>query len=199
MGVHVGTSGHDVIYGGPDNYDVTDGRTYQGENVLVGRAGDDELFGDYGNDGIYGEEGHDRLYGGRGDDHLVGGDGDDLLMGEEGNDFLYGGPGHDHMFGGSGQDTFLFRSMQDLPYGSCDVITDFSPAGGDIIDISELWTGKFGFVGEDPFTGPGQVRYEYDYLLGGCMVYGNTNPDLEHDFSILVQGVTSLSASDFVL
>ena len=199
MGVHGGTSGNDVIYGGPDNWDVTDGRTYQGANILAGRAGDDVLIGDYGNDVLYAEAGHDRLYGGRGDDTLVGGDGDDQLSGEEGNDLLIGGTGHDIMTGGSGHDAFRFASMQDFPSGTCDVITDFSSAEGDIIEIDGLCAGTFGFVGQDPFTGGAQVRYEYDESLGGCMVYGNTNLDPEPDFAFLVQGATSLSATDFVL
>ena len=79
-------------------------------NVLIGMGGDDFLFGEGGND---------TLYGGTGDD------------------YLNGGTGSDTMTGGEGADTFVISA--DAISGSIDdIITDFNPSQGDVLDLSEL-------------------------------------------------------------
>ncbi|MBN8474837.1 calcium-binding protein [Sulfuritalea sp.] len=78
----------------------------EGNDVLVGGAGDDAINGLGGIDTIYGQAGNDSLDGGGGDDALIGYVGNDVLDGGAGNDGLQGGAGNDtYLFGnGSGQD-----------------------------------------------------------------------------------------------
>lgn len=205
MGIHGGTSGNDTLRGGPDNYEAANG-TYTGVNHILGMAGNDLIYGDYGNDGLFGHDGNDTIHGRGGNDELTGDAGNDVLMGEEGNDAIQGGTGRDTMSGGSGQDTFVFRSLQDSgnSASNCDVITDFSRAQGDHIDISALSRSiegsnkGFDFVETRPAIMRGEVSYDYHPELGGCMVYVNTNLERTPDFAILVQGVTSMSAGDFI-
>ena len=83
-----------------------------GNDFILGTAGEDRLFGDNGDDRLDGLAGHDRLDGGRGDDVLNGGVGIDLLIGGQGNDTLTGG---------AGVDTFRFEAKS-----GNDVILDFN-------------------------------------------------------------------------
>lgn len=183
-------------------------------NVLDGGDGNDTLLGEGGDDILYGGAGNDRLFGGVGDDILYGGDGDDSLFGEEGNDRLYGGAGDDRLQGGLGDDILTGGEGADLfafvhadlvgPY-STDVITDFSSAEGDRIalhgvdaNIHTAADDKFVFLGTKDFSGKaGELRYELDQ--GGAHVMGDWDGDGIADFSIILEGVTSLKASDFSL
>jgi Ca2+-binding RTX toxin-like protein len=70
-----------------------------------------------------------------GDDTLDGGEDDDILYGQGGDDTLIGGLGDDILTGGEGEDIFSWVDMDD---GSSDIITDFSVADGDKLDLSEL-------------------------------------------------------------
>jgi hypothetical protein len=69
---------------------------------------------------------------------LAGGDFNDTLSGLGGNDDLYGNRGNDTLTGGAGADTYHFaQSGAD----NVDTITDYSYAGGDVIDLSHLLDG----------------------------------------------------------
>jgi Ca2+-binding RTX toxin-like protein len=72
-----GTSGDDVLVGGP------------GDDVICGGGGDDVLRGGAGEDRLVGGGGDDYLQGGRHDDRLRAGTGDDDLRGGRGNDRLH--------------------------------------------------------------------------------------------------------------
>jgi len=87
--------------------------------------------GDYS---IMGTAGDDTLYGTAGNDTLIGGDGDDILI---------GGLGNDTLTGGGGADTFVFA---ELGLAHADVITDYSFAEGDKIDLGALLDANFGVV-----------------------------------------------------
>ncbi|KQU71853.1 hypothetical protein ASC75_24125 [Aminobacter sp. DSM 101952] len=80
-----------------------------------------------------------EMRGNGGNDVLIGNGGNDLLFGGDGNDILHGGDGADTMTGGSGADTFVISA--DTLGAINDVITDFNPAEGDQIDLSELLKG----------------------------------------------------------
>ncbi len=99
-----------------------------------GYATNDTLQGSASNDLLRGAGGHDRLNGRAGFDDLQGGAGSDLLQGGRGADRLVGGEGRDRLTGGKDADVFAFRAIGD----GRDVITDFSAAGGDVIDLSEI-------------------------------------------------------------
>lgn len=71
-----------------------------------------------------------------GNDILRGWEGDDALVGGGGNDRFYGGSGADAMFGGTGADTFVFED--DALSADMDIVKDFNPEEGDVLDISDL-------------------------------------------------------------
>lgn len=79
------------------------------------------------NDILLGGDGNDSLFGESGNDILDGGDGIDFLFGGAGDDVLIGGAGFDVLNGGAGADTFTFNSLDDIPTGGRDVISDFDP------------------------------------------------------------------------
>lgn len=89
-------------------------------NELTGNAGDNVLSGANGNDILFGMDGNDSLNGGYGDDILSGGAGTDILT------------------GASNADIFVFDIAS---YGSVDIVTDFSTAQGDALDIRDLLDG----------------------------------------------------------
>jgi hypothetical protein len=84
------------------------------------------------------------------------------------------------------------------------VIHDFNHSQGDRIDLHTIdaKTGKAGnqdfqFIGDDAFTHAGQVRA---YEQGGVMwVEVNTTGGDNAEMKVALEGVTSLTASDFVL
>ena len=145
------------------------GLTYAGSlAVITGTEGADVLNGGFLDDVIYGLGGNDTLDGGYGtntadgDDSLDGGSGDDIHYGRAGNDTLTGGEGDDTFIivsnndasslmsvtGGSGRDTYR------LPEGFSGQFfaTDFAVgAGGDVLDISNIFAGIRGSGSGNPF------------------------------------------------
>ncbi|MGZ7460218.1 LapA family giant adhesin, partial [Pseudomonas sp. Ma2-10] len=93
-----------------------------------------------GNDTLLGGAGNDILFGQGGNDTLDGGKGNDILLGGTGNDTLIGGQGNDILIGGSGADTFVWKAGDT---GS-DVIKDFKASEGDRIDLRDLLQGETG-------------------------------------------------------
>ena len=106
----------------------------EGDDTITGGAGADVLNGNIGNDYVGGGPGNDIVHGGQGDDVVHGGKGDDYVYGDNGNDVVYGDLGNDQLYGGTGADTFVFASDP----GSVDVINDWTPGEGDLIDLSLL-------------------------------------------------------------
>ena len=72
-----------------------------------------------------------------GDDALFGTSASDALQGNAGNDRLDGGVGYDLLTGGAGADIFAFAD-----FGRADTIADFTPADGDVIDLTALLAGQ---------------------------------------------------------
>lgn len=104
-----------------------------------------------------GGEGNDVLLGSAGDNWLGGGDGSDTLEGRGGNDELTGGVGRDILHGGAGSDIFRYNSVQDsCGTGGIDTIADFE-RGVDRIDLSAI--SGLRWIGAAPFSGsPGELR-----------------------------------------
>ena len=156
-------------------------------------------------DTITGGPGNDVLNGGAGNDTLRGGTGADILNGNGGNDRLDGGGGYDIATGGSGADDFVFAPT-DLNSGpALGEIKDFSGSELDQIDISAMDAiaggvdNPFSFIGAHSFSGvAGQLHY-FANAGGGITVEGDLNGDRVADFSIVVDGVSSLAAGDFIL
>jgi Ca2+-binding RTX toxin-like protein len=191
-----GGNGIDLIFGGTGNDEIRGdtefvpthsfhiiGTTFPpeqplvgGPDVLYGNEGNDSLLGEAGEDRLYGGEGLDRLIGGAGRDELYGGDGDDFLVGdadsldpvEHADDYLHGGQGSDILLGHDGNDTLVGDGGDDFLEGGdgidtyvfnrgdgADTIFDFGSNTvrfGPGIDASDLKLGLgslFIHVGED--------------------------------------------------
>lgn len=171
------------------------------DDYLLGSAVANQLTGQEGNDTLFGFEGKDSLLGGEDDDHLFGGDGDDLLAGGFGKDRMEGGAGADRF----ALSTFFGTVDSGLEVAKADVITDFSHAEGDKIDLSSIDANPylagdqaFTFIGDDGFSGTaGELRINHNN--GTTIVAGDIDGDDDADFAIVLTGHHELVAGDFIL
>jgi Ca2+-binding RTX toxin-like protein len=132
---------------------------------------------------------------------------DNSITGGNGNDTLTGGAGADTVAGGIGADRFAF-GPGDLAAGpALDTIADFNHAEGDKIDLKLIDANSnttpanesFVFIGANAFT---HATRQLHYMVngsGGVNVEGDTDGDGVADFTLVVDGVTSLAVTDFVL
>ncbi|MCB1378423.1 MAG: M10 family metallopeptidase C-terminal domain-containing protein [Alphaproteobacteria bacterium] len=171
--------GNDVVYAG------------LGRDVVMGGSGNDRLHGGYDNDILQGEAGIDALFGDNGNDQLFGG---------AETDYLNGGRGSDKMTGGSGADFFIFDAYAVKDGSNMDTITDFV-RGVDKIDLSQIdaW---FGLTGNQVFSfrvggGIGTVSSHLD--KGRTIVEAHVDGDRIADVTIAIDGLMTLTASDFIL
>jgi len=73
---------------------------------------------------------------------FVGGAGADTFTGGAGSDVFYFGSGQDTVTGGSGPDHFVFSANAGLVLSAMDqIITDYTPSQGDVIDLSQFAVG----------------------------------------------------------
>ncbi|MDP2085398.1 MAG: calcium-binding protein, partial [Gemmobacter sp.] len=153
---------------------------------------------------VQGNSGNDRLTGNAGANMLLGGAGADTLSGGAGADTLNGGAGRDVMFGGvdSDRDVFVFRAVADSARGvSRDVIHDFV-SGVDVMDLSGIDANTarsgdqaFVFGGTTPLAnGVWTVASGADLIVSA-----DVNGDRIADFEVLLVGVSSVVAGDFIL
>lgn len=84
------------------------------------------------------EGGNDIINGGAGNDIIYGQEGNDVIDGGAGDDIISGGSGNDTLTGGLGADTFVFEHVGP---DNVDVITDYSFADGDKLDLTALLEG----------------------------------------------------------
>ena len=205
----VGSGGADSITGSGDDNKLFGGL---GNDTLRGAGGIDQLSGEAGNDSLDGGNGVDSLFGGANDDVLLGGAQDDGLFGEAGNDRLEGGAGSDSLSGadgndtifggfgggdtvagGVGGDTFLWRDADVGATWADARITDFSSAGGDVIDLSNIdandnKAGNQAFQVAAALTKPGQMTLTYDSGTNTTRVECQIDKDADVDFSLVVNG-----------
>ena len=138
-------------------------------------------------------------------DILVGASGSETLNGGGGNDIIAGGGARDVLTGGLGADVFTFNAVSDSTAAAAgrDTIMDFSQAQGDRINLRPIDANTglagdqaFSFLGLGPTAGAG--------TLGFTQSGGNTliQADVDGggaDFAILLAGVHTLVAGDFLL
>ena len=166
------------------------------------------MQGGAGHDTMFGGQGADHMEGGNSRDQIYGGSEADSIYGQQGNDWLQGDQGADHLFGGSGSDMFIYTSASDSlnTTNRRDVIADFT-RGQDRIDLSAI-DAAYGIKGDQAFafrgslnlqdTDIGQIRFNAG--PGNSVVVAvDINADGRGDMHILVQGVSSLTAADFIL
>lgn len=139
------------------------------------------------------------------DNLIIGGSGNNILYGMDGNDTLYGRGGGDTLYGGAGADRFKYQSVIDSPNGNADRIKDFSAAEGDVIDFSYMDADSrtsadesFAWLGTGAFTGAG-AQLRYNIVGSDSHIEGDVNGDGIADFTIVVEGTTTLVAANFML
>ena len=142
----------------------------------------------------------DKLLGNASANYIEAGAGNDSINGANGNDSIVGGLGADRMTGGHGIDKFIFKSSSDSLTKSQDTITDFVSGIDKIvfneIDANTTIAGNqdFSLISSSAnFSGAGQIKFSNGVLSG------DTNGDGAADFGIIFSGVTTLTATDFIL
>ena len=207
----LGASGDDYLYGG------------NGPDQLQGGAGRDFLDGGEGMDwALYKEQyvpihislsevGKSIAYvGGVAEDtlhsieSLQGGTHNDTLTGNSADNTLEGREGRDVLRGNGGADHFIY----DDPSHGGDVIQDFNPYEKDQIDLDLLSNRQddqdLSFTGTraSPFSVWYEVVESNDVMQrnGSAIVKADTDGNVRTaEFSIMLTGVTSLTADDFIL
>ena len=140
-------------------------------------------------------------------DALTGSTLNNTLSGGAGNDNLTGGAGADKLTGGTGSDYFHFNAQNEsgLTSTTWDTITDFKTSEGDKIDLLGVDANvnlagdqAFTFLGAvSTFTGDSTGKLRFDAV--NHVLYGSTDADTVAEFAIVLTGVSSLTATDFVL
>lgn len=179
------------------------------ETVSCG-IGDDTVLGNGGGNSLLGWKGDDFIRGRGGDDYVLGGEGNDTLIGDSGADHLYAGTlqGNQDQTDGDA-DIIKYFQISDSTYnGGMDTILEFEHAtggGDDRIDLSSLdattslaGNQAFQFIGSAEFSSAGgEVRV---LTTGGnTLVLVDNDGDDTAEMAILVNGVTGLTADDFIL
>lgn len=147
------------------------------------------------------------IYGSGGINTIKGMAGDDYIVGGASNDLLTGGSGADLIYGQGGADQFIFGSVADFAISpAIDTIGDFSHAQADrislkAIDPDPVTAGDqpFSFVGSAAFTTDARFQVRFDVQGPNTVVQIDINHDTVVDYAILLYGVTSLVAADFIL
>jgi VCBS repeat-containing protein len=174
-----GTSGNDTI------------NAQNGVDTVYGWGGNDVIDGGQGVDTVYGGSGDDTIRGSQANDGLFGGSGSDVIYGDQDDDLIVGGYGADTLSGAQGADRFAYLSVRDTN----DTILDFVH-GTDVIDVDAL---NFNTpVNSGAFTAAHDLVW---FVQGGnTVVLGDTDGDLTTaEFMVTLNGVTTLSAGDFVI
>lgn len=149
-----------------------------------------------------------KLDGGAGNDKLDGKAGNDTLIGGTGNDTLMGGAGKDMLTGGAGNDVFDFNTLAEsgITNATRDTITDFT-RGQDKIDLSTL-DANTTVAGNDAFksltvggafSGSFASAGDLYFDTVAKVLYGNTDADAAAEFSIQLNGITTLTTADLIL
>ncbi|MDR2308546.1 MAG: type I secretion C-terminal target domain-containing protein, partial [Paucimonas sp.] len=197
--------------------------TYQAGHTLAGTSGDDVLVGGPGDNIINGGAGNDVLVAGPGNDHLYGGDGNDLLIAGPGNDLLDGGAGiNTASFArasagvvvdlshvgvqntvGAGMDTLvnianlIGSNYNDTLIGNDGDNVLNGGAGNDVLKGGAGNDTLIGGPGDDVMTGgPGNDTFVWQKGDTGHDTVTDFTPGSDHlDLSQLLQGENATSAS----
>jgi Ca2+-binding RTX toxin-like protein len=195
-----GAGGDDVIHAGLGNDVIDGGAGYDlvayddATSAILLSLATGTATGGGGSDSFSGIEG---AIGSRFSDTLTGGASANTISGMQGNDVITGGGGADFLTGGSGGDRFVLTHASDSAVGADDVITDFSSAQNDRIDL-RLLPGKFTFIGDSAFDGhAGEVHYTTSG--SDLLVSGDIDGDGHADFEIKLIGIQEVEAHDFFL
>ena len=202
VGGQLNSTGLVLFCGEVERFHLTTGA---GNDRLSGGGFADRFVSGGGDDSLRGGGGKDALLGQGGNDTLSGEDGRDRLDGGIGSDTLGGGAEIDTLVGGLGGDIFVFANVSDTGLGAAaDRIQDFV-AGVDKIALDRIVADPGvandpGFAFVTAFAGNGaQVRAVLDEVLNTTVIEGRIAGDDIPDFTIILKGLHSLSAGDFIL
>jgi Ca2+-binding RTX toxin-like protein len=197
----IGGTGNDRIDGGSgiDTVDYSTDTTGVVVDLTVNFGGIDG--GSSGDDTLISIE---NVVGTNLNDFFIGTSGNNVLNGLGGNDTMFGGFGADTLIGGAGANTFKYQFTADsFPGTSHDVITDFVH-GVDKIDLKFVDAAvdvsgdqAFRFIGTGNFGFEGDLRVAF--VNGNTLIQGNTDTDSAPEFEVQLNGLHTISSSDFVL
>jgi Right handed beta helix region len=112
-----------------------------------------------------------------------------------------GGFGAQYVFGGQGANILTYLAIGD----GGDRVSAFDPAK-DVIDLSNIDADittaglqDFTFIGDAPFSGGAQVRYQLNPTNNTTLVQAALAGDTTADFTITLAGLTPLTAANFAL
>ena len=171
--------------------------------ITSGSDNADSILGGSALDKLSGGKSDDTISGNAGNDWLSGGDGNDVINGNDGDDFIYVGAGVDVLTGGAGADKFVFSTKPAVTERN--TITDFLTSQTDKIDLSEIDAIAATAAKDDTFTliasgtkftAEGQLRFNAATNTIEAHTTGTTDTV---DFSVVLVGVTAVTATDFVL
>ena len=121
-------------------------------------------------------------------------------------DAINGGTGADYVFGQGEADRFVFADVTEFGTTTWDAIGDFSHAQRDRIDLRAIdpdgitaGDQAFSFVGTAAFTVDTRFQVRYDTSGGNSTLQIDANRDGVADYNVILYGVTSLVAADFLL
>ena len=148
----------------------------------------ENLVGSDFNDSIVGTTGANLIRGGAGVDNINAG---------AGNDTVVGGSGADILTGGFGADVFMYEQLSDSGalLAGRDRIMDFSTAQGDKINLHLIDPALTVVTRFDNHAHQLMMSVQANNVT----VMVDLNGDGVTDFSLMVSGVASLAASDFIL
>lgn len=172
---------HDLYFDGSDSTSSLQHNIAgnDGQDIIVGRGGNDSLHGDDQVDLLLGGGGSDNLEGNRGDDFLIGQSGADLVLGGFGNDLIDGGSegdtidgdfGNDVIYGNSGNDKIDGGAGDDVIYG--DSFLDAMTASSGIVSKLFTWFDASGSSTVIYFIGSDIIINFYDGVTVFADVYG---------------------------
>jgi Ca2+-binding RTX toxin-like protein len=179
------------------------------------------IYGSTKNDALMGYNNQDNLFGGAGNDimfnvslsskgtvTLDGGAGNDQIFDGIGSNILIGGLGVDILNGDDGNDVYTFLSIKDSgsTTATADVIGDGPLADGgkvwntgDKIDLSAI-DANAKIAGDQAFTfWSGASANSVWFDSSTSTVFADASGDAKADFAVVVIGVKSLLAADFIL
>jgi Ca2+-binding RTX toxin-like protein len=202
-----GRLANEWLYGGADR-DVMDGRW--GDDYLFGGDGNDNMLGGSDNDWMRGGAGNDQMFGETGRNTMWGDDGDDqisigdagLMMGGAGNDSLRMGGTGVTAYGGTGADSFVFVGLTFQGR-----VADFEQ-GSDLINVNThvggIWSrDKLRADGPNAFDvlvdGKEVGHITWMHKLGDTLIQIDRDMDGASDYSMLLTGTFTMSATDFFL
>ncbi len=146
----IGGAGNNTLLGGDGGDDIQSGN---GNDSVVGGDGSDSIQTNGGNDTVDAGNGSDTILVGAGNDSVFGGNGEDSIVGDLGDDTLNGDGGTDTVDGGDGNDSILGGELADSLLGGVGNDTISGQAGNDLIDGQAGDDSLIGGIGHDTLRG----------------------------------------------